>query len=257
MTIVPFRDLNGRFNLKDSDRVLDIGGSGGQVEEVQIDTLIDAVHPEYFRKMYTHILPPERRPAFDVNARHFIQLDLCRDCFPVPDKAFDFCIFTHTLEDLYDPRLALAEIGRVAKRGLIVTPSRGAEMVFTPFDITDWLTGGARVPGHAHHHWFVEVLAGKLTITPKHYPLLYSPEFHVVGWSGPAECEYYWEGQPNVTFWESLDFRELLSDYRRFLAANGQRLRTGRVLFWVDRPQTMLRAYWRRARRVGNAYKLG
>lgn len=234
-----FRDLIKRFNLSSADRVLDVGGSGKQLTEIKVDTLADIVRPE------GRLL-----------AKHFEKLDFGKDKFPFPNKYFDFVFCGHTIEDLYDPRLAVSEMARVAKRGLFVTPSRGREMEYTKFDVTDWLTGGVRVPGHAHHHWFVENKDQALRITPKHYPLLYSPEFQVTKWNGPVECEYYWEGTPRIKFFDDINFRHLLTNYRDFVAANSQNIKIGRTLVWIDHPLNYVIAYWKILRRKGNAYIL-
>lgn len=252
MLTAPFRNLKERFHLTQNDKILDVGGSATQITEIPVDTLVDILSPEEFAKT----MPASLRAETKLLAKHFVRLDLGVDRFPFPDKHFDFCICTHTLEDLFDPRLALREMERVAKRGFILTPSRGSEMVFTDYDITDWLTGGRRLPGHSHHHWFMENKDNCLVITPKHYPLLYTPEFHIVKWYGEPECEYSWEDQMNIKFWDSVNFRDLLRDYRTFVSEHRALLKHGRTLFWVDRPYTMAIALYRRLRRRGYGYEL-
>lgn len=241
MTAPMHRNLRERFGLRPTDKILDVGGSGGQITEVQIDTLVDCMSPDEFAA----IMPPGHQPDTALHARQFVRLDVTRDKLPFPDKHFDFAICGHTVEDLRDPRLLLEELNRVARRGLIVTPSRGREMKYTRLTY-DWRTGGSRVPGHAHHHWFCESLDGAFVMTPKNYPLLYSPEFHVSRWIGPQECEHAWEGELQHRVWDSIDFRELVADYRKFVDENRQRIWRGRVLLWVDRPNRIVRAYWER-----------
>ena len=63
------------------------------------------------------------------------------------------CVLTYW-KNLASPFMVMDEMKRVAKRGLIVTPTMGFDMVFSPIDSTDWLTGARRVPGQAHHRWF-------------------------------------------------------------------------------------------------------
>src|SRR5687768_10284392 len=132
-----------KLKIKSTDRVLDIGGSMRQHEFIKIDTLAD-------------ILPPEEAPYWPtkLSANKFVKVDITKSKLPFKDKEFDVCLCTHTLEDLPSPFLVIEEMSRVAKRGLIVTPSMGQDMVFLPIDYTDWLTGARRVPGHAHHKWF-------------------------------------------------------------------------------------------------------
>jgi SAM-dependent methyltransferase len=252
MITVPFRNISKKYNVMSHEKVVDIGGSAAQVTELQIHTLVDIVPPD----TYTRIMPLDKQAEGKLFSPNFVQVDIGIDQLPLQDKSFDFCIFTHTLEDLYDPRLILSEIGRIAKRGVIITPSRGKEMEFSAYDLTDWMTGGTRVPGQSHHRWFVEVKQNQLCIIPKYYPLLYTPEFHVVKWSGPLECEYYWEKKPEVNFWDSMDFRDLLNNYRGFMKDNRRDIKMGTVLMWWDSPHRILRAILRRILRKGYAFSL-
>lgn len=127
-------------------------------------------------------------------------------------------------------------MSRVAKRGVIYTPSRGFDMTFTHYNITDWNTGGRRVPGHAHHYWFFETVNKKLIITPKNYSLLYSSQFQFTGWLGSKENKYIWKEKINFEVFFSTSFHELIQNYRRFVTKNKKYLKTGRVLYWIDNP---------------------
>src|SRR5947209_15599386 len=58
-------------------------------------------------------------------AAEYTEFDICgRDPWPFADKAFVLGLCSHTLEDLRDPLPALAQLGRVCERLLIITPSR-------------------------------------------------------------------------------------------------------------------------------------
>lgn len=123
------RRIIQRLKIKSRDRVLDVGGSMKQHGELQIDTLVDIISPE--EAPYT---PSE------LKAKHFVKLDITHQKLPFENKEFDVCLCTHTLEDLPSPFSAIAEMSRVAKRGLIITPSMGTDMVFSHIDFTNWLT---------------------------------------------------------------------------------------------------------------------
>src|SRR3989344_2135249 len=167
------REIISRFKIRPKDKVLDIGGSMRQRDDIRVDTLVD-------------IIAPEEAPygPSKLRAKNFVRLDVTRDKLPFGDKEFDFCLCSHTLEDLTNPFLVIEEMGRVAKRGLIVTPSMGADMVFSRINFTDWLTGARRVPGLGHHKWFFSNKSGKMMIIPKNYPILYTGEFRFVKWTG-------------------------------------------------------------------------
>ena len=195
-----------KFNIKPSDRILDVGGSMKQHDELQIDTLVDIIRPEE---------APYGKSK--LKAEHFVRLDVTKDKLPFKNKEFDFCICTHTLEDLPYPFLAIDEMFRVAKRGLIVTPSMGAEMVFSHIDLTNWATGPRRIPGKGHHKWLFYKEKDKMVVLPKNYPLLYSGEFHFTGWLGEEELVYYWEKKIKYKEVKDLDFHALIGEYRKYV----------------------------------------
>src|SRR3989304_6497341 len=122
------KEIITRYNINKSARVLDVGGSMKQREMIIVDTLVDIVRPED---------APYKKSG--LKAKNFIKLDITKDKLPFRDKEFDFCICSHTLEDLAYPFLVIEEMGRVAERGLIITPSMGADMVFSHLDLTVWL----------------------------------------------------------------------------------------------------------------------
>jgi len=80
----------------------------------------------------------------------WIQRDICdRHPLPFEDKAVDFVICSHTLEDIRDPLWVCAEMIRIGKRGYIEVPSRLYES-----------TRAIERPGQAglsHHRWLVEI----------------------------------------------------------------------------------------------------
>lgn len=218
-------ELIRQFKIKPGDRVLDIGGSLKQHQKISIDTLVDLYHPE-------------KAPYWPskLKASHFVQLDVTREKLPFADKAFDVCLCTHVLEDLYNPFQIMEEMSRVAKRGYIATPSRGLDMEFSHFNLTDWATGPRRQPGLSHHHWFFENKNNKLSITPKIYPILYTAEFHVTRWSGEKECQFFWKDKIEFDVFPAVDTHAIIKEYRDFIRANQGKIQKGPVLFYLDSP---------------------
>jgi hypothetical protein len=78
----------------------------------------------------------------------WIQTDLCdRHPWPIADRAFDFAICSHLLEDVRDPIWVCSELRRIAKAGYIEVPSRVVEQ-----------SKGVENPRHAgfyHHRWLI------------------------------------------------------------------------------------------------------
>jgi hypothetical protein len=213
------------FKVETKDKILDVGGSMKQHDEIRIDTLVDIIHPEE---------APYGKSK--LKAKKFLRLDITREKFPFKDKEFDFCICSHTLEDLTTPFLAIEEISRVAKRGLIVTPSMGGDMVFSHVNFTDWLTGARRVPGLGHHKWFFYKKVKKLRIIPKNYSVLYSSIFHFTSWSGEEEMVYYWENKIDWEKGDDLNIHNLIDEYVEYIGGQKGKIKRGSVMFYLDNP---------------------
>lgn len=223
-------DLIAKLKIEPKDRVLDIGGSSKQHQGINVDIMVD-------------FYPPEKAPYWPSKllAKKFVQLDIMREKLPFKDGEFDVCLCTHVLEDLYNPFLILEEMSRVAKRGYIATPSRGKEMVFLHFNLTDWQTGPRRQPGLSHHHWFIENVNGQLVFTPKIFPILYTSEFHITKWTGEEECQYFWKNKISYDFFSQIDTHAIIENYREFVRINSDKIAKGAVLFYLDNPLVIFR----------------
>ncbi len=223
-------ELITQLKIGPKDRVLDIGGSLKQHQKINVDTLVDFYHPT-------------KAPYWPgpLKAKHFVGGDIMREKLPFKDKEFDVCLCTHVLEDLYNPFLIIEEMSRVARRGFIATPTRGIDMKFSHFNLTDWRTGPRRQPGLSHHHWFVENKAEILNFVPKIYPILYTQEFFVTDWLGEDECQYFWKNEIKYQVFSSIDTHALIKEYRRFMAESKDKIKTGPILFYLDNPFYILK----------------
>ncbi len=233
-----------RLKIKPTDKVLDIGGSMMQHKLISVDTLVDQIKPEEAPYGPTKLL-----------AKNFVRADITRDRLPFSDGQFDVCLCTHTLEDLPTPFLIMDEMSRVAKRGLIITPSMGYDMVFTAIDYTDWLTGARRVPGEAHHKWFFVNDAGNLRVIPKNYAILYTKDFQVTGWSGEKEMEYYWKGEVKYAEFPGFNIHNLIDEYKKFLDRRRSKIKLGTAIVFVDSPYKAVRAWLKVLFKKGAGYK--
>lgn len=219
------------LNLKGSEKILDIGGSMNQHNQIKVDTLADMIRPE-----------EAPYGVSKLKAENFVRVDITRDKLPFKDKEFDVCLCTHTLEDLPSPFLVIAEMERVAKRGIIITPSMGFDCQFTKIDYTDWLTGARRVPGEAHHKWFFINRKGTLEIIPKNYPILYTSEFQMKKWLGEKEMVFVWKNKIKYMEFISLNIHSLIDRYKSFYSKNKKYVVAGRVLYFTDSPLVVLKA---------------
>lgn len=233
-----------KLKIKSTDKVLDIGGSMMQHKEIEVDTLADLIRPEDAPYGPSKLL-----------AKNFAKVDITCEKLPFKNKEFDVVLCTHVLEDLSSPFLAIEEMERVARCGLIVTPSMGYDMVFTPIDYTNWLTGARRVPGEAHHKWFFVKEGKGLKVIPKIYPILYTKEFQVTKWKGEREMEYYWKDKIEYNEVSGLNIHKLIDEYKSFVNKNVARVGIGTAVIFVDNPINIAKAWIKRLLRRGVGYK--
>lgn len=237
-------ELAIKYSIKPSDRILEIGGSMKQHEEIHIDTLVDIIRPE--ESVYT----PSK-----LKAKKFVRLDVTKRKLPFEDKEFDFCLCTHTLEDLPTPFLAIEEMSRVAKRGYIATPSMGKDMTFGSVDMTSYLSGPVRVPGLGHHKWFFVNDNGVLKIIPKNYAILYTTAFQIVKWNGDDEMQFYWDKKIVTEIIDDLNTHELIKEYRLFIDKNKTHIKRGIAVIYPDSPIAYLRELIKLLLRRGPGFK--
>lgn len=124
---------------------------------------------------------------FGLGGKSYTILDLASDMFPFDDNSFDIAICCQTLEDLTSPTLAIKEISRVAKRGVIEVPHRGAESV--PHRTDDGLCWF----GTNHHKWLIEDIDGTLMFIPKRADMLC--RFTIPKWIGPGGIHIMWQNE--------------------------------------------------------------
>lgn len=237
------KQLIKKFSLNNK-KVIDIGGSAVQHKNIRIHTLVDLLHP----KDVPYIT--EKRLFAD----NFVQLDVTREKLPFKDNEFDFCLCTHTLEDLYNPFLLIEEMSRVAKEGYLATPSMGKDMEFKKIDLTDWLTGPRRTPGESHHHWFFVKGKDEFTVIPKVFPILYTREFFIKEWSGRDEFRYHWKGEIKYKRVKTTSIHELINIYRNYVVKNRNKIKFGLVLIYIDSPLRYLKEVVKMILRRGEGY---
>ena len=129
-------------------RVLDLGGQPGGWSDSVVDLYVNT-------------------GSFDagVAGQRQLNLDLCRpetwarlDQYVRENGVFDYCICTHTLEDLVYPFPLLEGMSRWAREGFISVPSLRSEL-------SNVEAGDYR--GFIHHLWLIDAQGNQLEFTPK------------------------------------------------------------------------------------------
>ena len=145
--------------LQPDDLVLDVGGWARTFNRA--DYVLDSGPYEtrniWYREHFGWL--PQGGDVERFTRETWIQRDICdREPWPFANKQFDFCICSHTLEDVRDPLGVCSEIVRVAKAGYIEIPSRLREQCRGQ---------EPGIVGLSHHRWLVEADGTHLRFTPK------------------------------------------------------------------------------------------
>jgi ubiquinone/menaquinone biosynthesis C-methylase UbiE len=191
-----WRKLLKQLDYKPGETILDVGGG---MDPVPIaDMVIDCAD-------------------FGRGGKAYTILDLCTNTFPFPDNHFDICICSQTLEDLASPNLAILEMSRVAKRGIIEVPHRGPESLknkhynskrfdFSMDEVWHFGTG--------HHKWLFEEQEGILTLVPKIQFLLM--RYPIPSWQGQGGINFQWKDQINYALMYDIDENAIEYNYATF-----------------------------------------
>jgi hypothetical protein len=124
-----------------------------------------------------------------VNSNNSLNIDICAESqwdllLDVVKKQgkFDYCICTHTLEDLYNPFSALKFIPQIANKGIVTMPDAKTEL--SRIENPGWL-------GYIHHRWIFDHTDERMLIIPKLNFLesIVTESFQ----KHPTEIRYEWE----------------------------------------------------------------
>ena len=170
-------------------RILDVGGN----------------HSTWAGQYATHYVD-----LFDVpNAKTFIgnmnMFQVWQDVYEDVEKngKFDFCICTHTLEDICNPQMPLYMMDNIAKEGYIATPSKYAELT----------TNIHALRGSVHHRWIFNNENNKFVIYPKVNWVEREPKFDAVCYetwqqmldAKTEEIQFFWK--------DNIDYEFINNDY--------------------------------------------
>ena len=113
---------------------------------------------------------------------------------------FDYCICTHTLEDLSSPAYVARQISKIAKSGIVSFPSKYKEMCRFEF-------GPESYRGYNHHRWIMTIQDGSVLALPK-INLVEAPHFdQLTEYSSRDREELY-------ALWnDNLDFKIINNDW--------------------------------------------
>lgn len=174
--------------IRKTDKVLDVGGWWKPLNRA--NTVVDILPCETC----------ERGGSIGHSDRRFsksswIQLDICLEKWPFKNKEFDFVHCGQTLEDVRDPIFVCNEMMRVAKRGVITTPTIWIECQKG----VDAYPEAAFYRGFDKHRWLIRHTKGSLAFIPKLNSLM---AFDYVDQTTKKKFITYHRIWSSIFFWE-------------------------------------------------------
>jgi len=108
---------------------------------------------------------------------------------------FDFCICTHTLEDIMNPVYVSEQIQKIAKEGYIAVPSKYREL-------SRFESGDKNYRGYIHHRWIFDIIDNIFVGYPKINYLDYNDIFDKIADLDENKCDlsFYWIDQIDILY---------------------------------------------------------
>lgn len=128
-------------------RVIDIGGTTGGWSKDVIDALIDINPPTYENSNIKYFSMDITDPKSWSEILEYVKIN----------GKYDFCICSHTLEDIINPSFVCEQISQIAKEGFIAFPSKYRELA----------RDNELYRGYIHHRWIFTVQNSELIGYPK------------------------------------------------------------------------------------------
>ena len=157
-------------------RVIDVGGSATGWSSPYIDALVD-MNPSQTNNIM-HFYGDINKDAVWNSVREYV----------IKNGKFDFCICTHTLEDIRDPAHVCDQMQSIANEGYIAVPSKHRE--FSRFE-----HGSRGYRGYIHHRWIYDICNSKFKAFPKLSFLETMTEFDILASTDEniSDLSFYWK----------------------------------------------------------------
>jgi hypothetical protein len=149
--------------IGENDVVLDVGGWARCFNRANyvLDSGPYETHGQWYRDKRGLLAQGGDKEYFTKDT--WFARDICDHTpWPLADKSIDYCVCSHTLEDIRDPLWACSEMIRVAKAGYIEIPSRMSEQCRTP---------SAGFVGVPHHRWMIEIEENHIKFFQKYHSI--------------------------------------------------------------------------------------
>lgn len=178
------RDCKSKRTFK----VIDVGASANSWSASIIDAIVD-INPDSFSN------PDIIRFKGDINKD-----DVWRDVknWVNENGKFDFCICTHTLEDIRDPLFVCKQMNTIASSGYIAIPSKYKELY-------RFESGTSGYRGYIHHRWIFTIENGNFIGYPKLSVIEHMLELDKIASNddNKADLSFYWKDKLDLTLYNN------------------------------------------------------
>ena len=172
---------------KNEFKVIDVGGSINGWSLNYIDAIVDFIDV------------PETNT--NKNIKHFkcdiTHPDSWKDILLYVEQngKFDFCICTHTLEDIMNPVYVAEQIQKIAKEGYIAVPSKYRELM-------RFENGSNGYRGYIHHRWVFDIINTIFTGYPKINYLDSTDIFDTIADMDDNKCDlsFFWKDNIDIAY---------------------------------------------------------
>jgi hypothetical protein len=164
--------------------VVDVGGSVGGWSSSVVDAIIDFNDPIKSDVRYLHFKCDITHPDSWNDIVEHVKIN----------GKYDFCICTHTLEDIMNPAFVCEQICKIAKSGYIAVPSKYREL--SRFEL-----GANSYRGYIHHRWIFDIVDNTFIGYPKinlvEYPMFDSISDISIS---RQDLSFYWKDTIDIKY---------------------------------------------------------
>jgi hypothetical protein len=178
------------MKAKGTFKVVDVGGTITGWSADIIDALIDFNEPQYNLGSIKH---------FKCDITDYSSWEDIRN-YVLTNGKYDFCICTHTLEDIINPKFVCEQLSTIASAGYIAVPTKHRELSRFEMD-------GCNYRGHIHHRWIFNIEDNVFVGYPKINYLDSTNVFDAIACmdDNKSDLSFYWK--------DNIDIRYLNNNY--------------------------------------------
>ena len=165
-------------------KVVDVGGSVGGWSAEYIDVIVDFNDCKNNEGKIKHYKCDITHPDSWKEILQFVE----------ENGKFDFCICTHTLEDIMNPVYVSEQISKIAKEGYIAVPSKYRELTRFECDY--------KYRGYIHHRWIFDFKDNIFIGYPKINYIDNNPIFDTISDSDEQKMDlsFFWKDKIDIIY---------------------------------------------------------